>query len=339
MINVVIADDEPLALNGLASLISDIDGFNVCYKADNGKKAFDYIKDNPANLLITDIKMPNYDGVWLINEIEKNNIALVIIVVSAYDDKQYLFRAIKSPYVCDYITKPFISDELIELVKNAGKYYDSLFSKNVSFKESILINSILNGNVESIINILTSIFTGSSLEENKTNCFYYAKIVIDELSKKCNKLNTKILVNYMNDVLLCNSEEELIKVSTAFYERCSLSFNTNSDATLLIKQSLSIINDNIDNPDLNLNMVANIMNVTPNYLSNKFSRDMNQTFSNYLTDLRIKLAKKMLLSYSNKVFEVGEKVGYIDRAYFNKVFKEKTGETPKQFRERQISDK
>jgi two-component system response regulator YesN len=87
-----------------------------------------------------------------------------------------------------------------------------------------------------------------------------------------------------------------------------------------------------DNEDLNLNYCANKLDVTPSYLSGRFSRDMNQSFSVYLNNLRIDKAREMLKNVSLKVYEIAERVGIADVSYFNKLFRDYEGKTPLQYR-------
>ena len=77
MINVLIVDDEPFIRQGLQILIDwEQHGFCICKEASNGMEAIELIKEYHFDLVITDIKMPEMNGIDLIeytyNHISKN---------------------------------------------------------------------------------------------------------------------------------------------------------------------------------------------------------------------------------------------------------------------------
>jgi len=87
--------------------------------------------------------------------------------------------------------------------------------------------------------------------------------------------------------------------------------------------------------ELELQRLADIVYLTPSYLSKLFKTTTGETITDYIISVRIERAKELLLKApSLKTYEVGEQVGYPDPAYFNKVFKKVTGLTPKEYRER-----
>lgn len=87
--------------------------------------------------------------------------------------------------------------------------------------------------------------------------------------------------------------------------------------------------------EMELQRLADIVYLTPSYLSKLFKTTTGETITDYIISVRIERAKELLLKApSLKTYEVGEQVGYPDPAYFNKVFKKVTGLTPKEYRER-----
>lgn len=86
--------------------------------------------------------------------------------------------------------------------------------------------------------------------------------------------------------------------------------------------------------ELSLDMLAEYMNLHPNYISSLFKKETGATFIHYLNTLRINEAKKLLVEIRQiPVNMIGSKVGYENRHYFNKVFKKYTGITPGKYRE------
>ncbi len=73
--------------------------------------------------------------------------------------------------------------------------------------------------------------------------------------------------------------------------------------------------------------------LTPNYLSTLLKKRLGIKFTDYLTSLRLALAKKLLLNTDQSVKEITEQVGYYSQSHFTKLFTEKEGCTPAEFRE------
>lgn len=85
--------------------------------------------------------------------------------------------------------------------------------------------------------------------------------------------------------------------------------------------------------ELSLDDVAQRVGITPSYLSRTFKQEMGVNFLDYLTDIRIKTAIKLLEREELPIRELAERIGYPNHTYFCKVFKLKTGKTVNAYRE------
>lgn len=100
---------------------------------------------------------------------------------------------------------------------------------------------------------------------------------------------------------------------------------------LKIKEYLQLhYSENID-----LNLIAELVNITPSHLSNLFKKETGVNFSTYLTDVRMKAARKLLQSPEFLIYEVAEKTGYSNAGYFGKAFKKYWGISPEEFKKEQ----
>lgn len=86
-----------------------------------------------------------------------------------------------------------------------------------------------------------------------------------------------------------------------------------------IKIILKYIDSNF-NRKINLNSVANYVHLNPQYLSRYFKQKMGITFTQYITKLRLEKAKKLLINTDKSITQIALEVGYVDAAYFSKVF-------------------
>ncbi|SDJ77896.1 response regulator transcription factor [Sediminibacillus albus] len=106
MYNVLLVDDEINILEGIAALVDwEKCGTTLQVKAFNGQMAFEFIKDNPPDIVITDIKMPGLNGVELIQRVHRIYPDIKFIVLSGYDEFQFAKTAMECN-VKHYLLKP-----------------------------------------------------------------------------------------------------------------------------------------------------------------------------------------------------------------------------------------
>ncbi len=113
MIKILIVDDEILALNYLEKLILwEEKGFQLIGKATNGIHAIELYKKHSPDIVVTDIKMVNMDGIELAKKLKEINPKVNIILLSAYKDFEYAKEGIKIG-VINYILKHELCAELL----------------------------------------------------------------------------------------------------------------------------------------------------------------------------------------------------------------------------------
>ena len=83
--------------------------------AKDGQEGLALSKENNPDIVITDINMPNMDGLEMIEKIKQLKPSVKFIITSAFDDKDYLFKSIKIG-VSDYLKKPVKIDELSDVL-------------------------------------------------------------------------------------------------------------------------------------------------------------------------------------------------------------------------------
>lgn len=113
---IMIVDDEPKIRRGMKTLLEEQDGFEVIGIYDNAMSSLSDLDEKQPNVLITDIKMPEYSGLDLIEKIREKDKNLYIIILSGYGSFKYAQRAIRSG-VYRYLTKPTNPRELISVLR------------------------------------------------------------------------------------------------------------------------------------------------------------------------------------------------------------------------------
>ena len=101
----------------------------------------------------------------------------------------------------------------------------------------------------------------------------------------------------------------------------------------IIDQVIGYIKEYYDK-DINLNTIADVFNKNNCYLSVLFKKEIGVNFTDYLTSLRIEKAKELLTNKDLNIKELSNQVGYMSPKHFSSVFKNATGISPKQYREK-----
>jgi YesN/AraC family two-component response regulator len=98
-----------------------------------------------------------------------------------------------------------------------------------------------------------------------------------------------------------------------------------------IRSCIQYINQNYSE-HLTLDQVAGVAALSPTYLSGLFKAEVGQNFTEYVVQLRLERAKQLLRQTDLPLADIAQMVGFDTQQYFNRVFKQKTGQTPLQYR-------
>ena len=108
--------------------------------------------------------------------------------------------------------------------------------------------------------------------------------------------------------------------------------NAGNQNRSVLKLAVDFIDHNYMDEEISLNKAAHVANVSANHFSALFSQNMGQTFTEYLTDLRMSKAKELLRCTAMRSSEIAGEVGYKDAHYFSYLFKKTQGMTPSEYR-------
>ena len=154
------------------------------------------------------------------------------------------------------------------------------------------------------------------LKDYKTNPFIDK--LIAKLSTTENNKNYKEVI--LNSILLelCENGRKVQAISKMNINR-------------LVTEAINILNHHF-NEDITLNNVADDLGITPQYLSYIFSKNMNVSFSNYLTDIRLQYAAGILLDKTLSVTDACYLSGYQNLSHFVRSFKRKYNLSPGEYK-------
>jgi len=86
--------------------------------------------------------------------------------------------------------------------------------------------------------------------------------------------------------------------------------------------------------DLQIGEIAELLSVTPNYLSALFRKNTGKTIQAYMTEEKMKYAEQLLLYSERPISEISSSLGYSSQSYFGKVFKNFSGYAPSEYKMR-----
>lgn len=137
MIRIIVVDDHPIVRDGLRMALDSIEHLHVIDVASNGLEALVMIKKNQPDILLTDISMPEMNGLELTAEVVKKYPLIRVIILSMHDHETYINNCIQAG-AHGYLLKDSEKSELILAIEKVsiGEKY---FSKNVS---QILVNGL-----------------------------------------------------------------------------------------------------------------------------------------------------------------------------------------------------
>jgi DNA-binding NarL/FixJ family response regulator len=204
-IGIFIADDHTILRDGLASVIESETNYQVVGQASNGLEAVERIKELLPDVAIVDINMPLLNGIETTKEIRKFNKDIKIIVLTMFNDGDYIKDAIAAG-ANGYMLKMSDMDELflaIETVLEEGRYLNRdvaniLVSNYVStLQSSQSKNELLSltKREKDVLKLIASGLTSQQISEKHFISYFTVAEHRKNIMKKLSVKNTVELVN------------------------------------------------------------------------------------------------------------------------------------------------
>jgi AraC-like DNA-binding protein len=123
----------------------------------------------------------------------------------------------------------------------------------------------------------------------------------------------------------CSAVSELCTSLHGLYEQAKADRRLPSRISVKAKK---YIHEHFSRASLSLSEISAYLGVSPSHFCYQFAKETGQTFKEYLTKVRVEEARRLLLDTPLKVYEVSEKVGFLNPEHFSRVFKRHTGLSP-----------
>lgn len=117
MSSILLVDDERWVRTALRKVIERSGHpFQVVKECSNGLEALEWLENNTAHVIMTDVKMPVMDGITLVKQLRERKQQNELVMISGYDDFLYLQCALRAQVV-DYLLKPVEVDDMISCLE------------------------------------------------------------------------------------------------------------------------------------------------------------------------------------------------------------------------------
>ncbi|WP_245583053.1 AraC family transcriptional regulator [Paenibacillus daejeonensis] len=221
-------------------------------------------------------------------------------------------------------------------------------TKGVSYNfpletEVQLINATKSGNAAKATEVIHQLYTSNFGSSQMTP--ELGKLLFSNLISTLFKLLNTLSLQYedifgdargpLEKLNEAGSVEELYQDVVSMYEQVCAHVNAHrgDPALLMLERMKTYINEQYANPMLSLAYIAEQFQITPQYLSSFFKKNSGVTLSDYLAQVRLRHAKRLLEEQDHTIGKIAEEVGYSSDIGFIRMFKKYEGITPGKYKE------
>lgn len=334
MYHVLVAEDEVWIRSALVEMIESFDlGFKVVAVANDGKEAWNLINELWPDVIITDIVMPQMDGLSLIQKCDEYKLSIVPIVISGYESFSYAQQAMRYG-ATEYLLKPVAGEDLeralqrsIERLQHSHHLHEPLH------KIQAFIEKMEAWDHQKLVKEADQLIT-YIMKLKAPNPGVKSGLFRIFASKLHEQLEEKI-PNFTGSVLENEKDHEAIRgYFTKLLEEWSRHLHEASAGNknrVMIKKVYEYVQQNYVK-EITLSQIAEFVDLSVSRFCVLFKQNHGDSFVNYLNDYRIEKAKQLLLEPDLKVYEVADMVGFSSLPYFNRLFKSATNQSPNEYR-------
>jgi two-component system, NarL family, invasion response regulator UvrY len=124
VINILVADDQPIVRHGIRQIFGTADDIRVADEAANGRELLDRARTVEHDLVLLDLSMPEMSGLDVLKQLRRERPKIPIMILTMYSENQFAIRALKAG-AAGYLTKDTAPTELLSAVRkvaSGGRY-------------------------------------------------------------------------------------------------------------------------------------------------------------------------------------------------------------------------
>ncbi|HOG02065.1 MAG TPA: response regulator [Clostridia bacterium] len=343
MYRLMIVDDEKIIRDGLCSIIRWNElGFEVAAVAQNGADALRMLEQQPVDVLLTDIQMPQINGLHLARLAHEINPKIKLVVISGYSNFEYAREGIELR-VESYILKPIEPKQVGEVFARMKAQMDQ------ERKNEELILRARNQAGGTVFHIEQ--YCDEAIAYIEQGEYGVCRSALDAFALNLRQLSVSDAAQMCRFVLDSviryfdiGGSGAALEPLRADYDRfdaleddfrsgmnaCMEKIIAKADqmAVLLCRQAKAEIEGHYAEQNFSLSRIAGKLNVSYGYLSSIFTEHYKVSPKSYLIRVRMEKARELLLRRELKMYEIAAQVGYADPRYFSDAFRKHFGVSP-----------
>ena len=327
MFKCVIIDDDKLIVDDLLHMIDwKSHGFEIVATAYNGKQGLIKYRQFIPHVILTDIKMPIMDGLEMFLEIRSQDASARFVILTAFSEFEYARQALELG-ASSYIIKNQLTPE--SLLKALETVKSELFERlkiTLLTIESV-IRTFLEGDRQNVNETMQHL-------EQTFSTYPEGQVDLEVVRVVGNLIQQDFIRNEMSAFFKPPpvSKASLLEwISVQLEEIARWARDVGNRTSPVISRTQEFIEKNYQNRDMTIQMISDALDISPSWLSVRFRKETKQTINEYITNVRIKAAKRLLRLGNYRVYEIAEMTGYGSSRYFSKVFLQETGCSPQAF--------
>lgn len=134
--SLLVVDDHPVFRHGICQFLLQLSDFRICAEAANAQKALEAMRLHQPDMVLLDVSLPGTNGIELIKHMLAEQPALIILILSMYDESLYALRALRAG-AKGYVMKQQAMENILDALKKVsrgGIYVSPRFSEKLIFK-------------------------------------------------------------------------------------------------------------------------------------------------------------------------------------------------------------
>lgn len=138
MTNILLVDNHPVVREGLSCIIAELNDFKIVGTLQSGVQIFDFVRQNEVHLIISEIDLPELNGITALRAIKKEHKSIKIIMFSHQPEEIYAISTLKAG-ASGYLSKNASKDEIIKALNtiiNGEVYLSEKMDKHYRYTDT-----------------------------------------------------------------------------------------------------------------------------------------------------------------------------------------------------------
>lgn len=361
MYTALIADDEAVECSTVNFLLEQHfpEKFEVI-QASNGKEALALLQSQNVDVLLSDIQMPFLNGIELAREARTLYPDIELLFFSGFDDFEYVQNALLLRAV-NYVLKPLDPEQFRQAISeilarldarqaafgSTAPYYDLTFVQNEPVPEqagaSELSDPALLKRIELAIHLkqpvhlsnLTSELMGRYADSSGRSHLYIRHIAADLLQIIIDGIPSTTTADFdaaAEEIFTLRSFSDIRDIVQKYLDILLQELHQEVDGPNYSVHRIKQYIEEHYSEELTLGLLADQVYLSPNYLSNMFTKATGSSLNKYIKQVRMRKAQELLINTNMKITDISRTVGYPTTSYFIKNFQKMYGVTPMNYR-------